>query len=229
MPMTAMILAAGRGERMRPLTDETPKPLLQVAGKPLIVYHIEALVAAGIRRLVINHAHLGEQIAERLGDGAGWGVEIVYSGEPEGALETGGGIFNALPLLGQEPFWVVNGDVWSDYRYTTSVLPAGSLAHLVMVANPPHHPTGDFVLDPQGRLDAVEGARLTYSGIGIYHPAFFSGCTPGAFPLAPLLRSAMAREQVSGEHYTGRWFDIGTPQRLAELDEMLRGGDAAGA
>ena len=213
---------------MRPLTDEIPKPLLQVAGKPLIVYHIEALVAAGIRRLVINHAHLGEQIVERLGDGAGWGIEIVYSAEPEGALDTGGGIFNALPLLGQEPFWVVNGDVWSNYRFTTPVLPAGSLAHLMMVENPPHHPAGDFVLNPQGRLDAVEGTRLTYSGIGIYHPAFFSGCTPGAFPLAPLLRSAMARDQVSGEQYTGHWFDIGTPQRLAELDKMLRGGDAAG-
>ncbi|MCW8906333.1 MAG: nucleotidyltransferase family protein [Sedimenticola sp.] len=225
----AMILAAGRGERMRPLTDQTPKPLLKVAGKPLIVYHLESLVEAGIRRFVINHAHLGEQIVDYLGDGSRWRVEIRYSAEPEGALETGGGIFNALPLLGPEPFWVVNGDIWTDYRFRLPVLPAGSLAHLVLVNNPPHHPDGDFLLRPGGRVDDADGERLTYSGIGIYHPALFDGCSGGAFPLAPLLRDAMQRGEVSGEHHAGRWFDIGTPQRLAELDILLRSGDAAGA
>jgi len=225
----AMILAAGRGERMRPLTDETPKPLLEVAGKPLIVYHLEALVAAGIRRFVINHAHLGAQIVSYLGDGVRWGVEIRYSAEPEGALETGGGIFNALPLLGPDPFWVVNGDTWTDYRFSVPALSAGSLAHLVLVDNPPHHPDGDFLLRPGGRVEDADGERLTYSGIGVYHPALFAGCSGGAFPLAPLLRSAMGRGEVTGERHAGRWFDIGTPQRLAELDSLLRSGDVKGA
>jgi MurNAc alpha-1-phosphate uridylyltransferase len=216
-----MILAAGRGERMRPLTDRTPKPLLQVAGKPLIQYHVEALARAGVRRMVINHAHLGEQIVDFLGDGGAWGVSIGYSAEPAGALETGGGIFRALPLLGAAPFWVVNGDIWTDYPFTPPRLAADALAHLVLVDNPAHHPRGDFVLADSGRLYADAGVRLTYSGIGLYRPELFAGCAGGAFPLAPLLRQAMAAGRVSGEYFAGRWLDIGTPERLRELDAQL--------
>ncbi len=218
--MRAMILAAGRGERMRPLTDTLPKPLLPVAGKPLIVHHIERLAAAGIRHLVINHAHLGEMIETRLGDGSEWGVEIRYSSE-ETALETGGGIFRALPLLGEAPFLVVNGDVWCDVDFSRLQLPAGRLAHLVLVSNPTHHPRGDFLLRGERVVDA-DGDRLTYSGIGVYHPLLFAGCRPGAFPLAPLLRSAMADGRVSGMQHRGVWIDVGTPERLAELDARLR-------
>lgn len=207
---------------MRPLTDHTPKPLLEVGGKPLIVYHIEALRAAGIRRLVINHAHLGEQIEWALGDGARWGVSICYSAEPPGALETGGGIYRALPLLGEAPFIVVNGDVWSDYAFERLALPAGKLAHLLLVDNPLHHPAGDFALGDGAVVDAAVDC-LTYSGIGVYAPAFFANCTAGAFALAPLLRQAMAQGQVSGEYFSGHWSDIGTPQRLAELEQWLRG------
>jgi N-acetyl-alpha-D-muramate 1-phosphate uridylyltransferase len=219
--MKAMILAAGRGERMRPLTDTLPKPLLPVAGKPLIVHHIERLAQAGIRQLVINHAHLGEMIETRLGDGSAWGVEIRYSAE-ETALETGGGIFHALPLLGEAPFLVVNGDVWCDVDLRRLKLPSGMLAHLVLVPNPPHHPRGDFVLQGEQVVDA-EGGRLTFSGIAIYHPQLFSACQAGAFPLAPLLRKAMAQGSVSGICYRGQWVDVGTPERLHGLDEQLRG------
>ncbi|WP_260293662.1 N-acetylmuramate alpha-1-phosphate uridylyltransferase MurU [Sedimenticola hydrogenitrophicus] len=219
--MHAMILAAGRGERMRPLTDSTPKPLLRVAGKPLIQYHVEALARAGVRQLVVNHAHLGGQIVDFLGDGGTWGVSISYSAEPAGALETGGGIFRALPLLGDGPFWVVNGDIWTDYPFTPPRLAADTLAHLVMVDNPPHHPGGDFVLADSGRLSADAGVRLTYSGIGLYRPELFAGCAGGAFPLAPLLRQAMADGRVNGEYFAGRWLDIGTPERLGELDAQL--------
>lgn len=219
--MKAMILAAGRGERMRPLTDHTPKPLLEAGGKALIEYHIEALSHAGVAGLVINYAHLGEQLVERLGDGREYGVRIQYSPEPPGALETGGGIKNALPLLGGEAFWVVNGDIWTDYTYVASVLPNGSLAHLVLVDNPEHHPRGDFCLS-DGRVTEQDGQRLTYSGIGIYHPDFFANTPDGAFPLAPLLRTAMARGQVSGEYHAGRWMDIGTPERLGLLDRQLQ-------
>ena len=218
--MRAMILAAGRGERMRPLTDHTPKPLLQVGGKALIEHHIEALAQAGIRRLVINHAHLGQQIEQVLGDGARWGVAIVYSPEPPGALETGGGIFSALSLLGSEPFIVVNADIWTDYAYGQLPRQLTGLAHLVLVDNPPQNPEGDFVL----RGDTVTGAgqpRLTFSGVGVYRPELFSDCQSGRFPLAPLLRKAMALGQVTGEHYRGLWFDIGTPKRLADVDRML--------
>ncbi len=225
-PAVAMILAAGRGERMRPLTDSTPKPLLPVADKPLIEYHLDALVRAGVRRVVINHAHLGEQIVQRLGSGTSWGVDIVYSPEPPGALETGGGIHNALPLLGEEPFWVVNGDVWSDYPFSPPALRDDDLAHLVMVVNPPHNPQGDFLLDSHGRLHEGESDLLTFSGIGIYRPALFRECQPGAFPLAPLLRKAMRTGRVSGERYEGAWLDIGTPQRLQELDQAIRRGHA---
>lgn len=220
--MKAMILAAGRGERMRPLTDHTPKPLLRAGGKPLIVHHIERLAAAGLRDIVINHAHLGERIEAALGDGADLGVRIRYS--PEGkALETGGGIFRALPLLGPDPFLVVNGDVWTDVDFFALTIAPGDLAHLVLVDNPPHHPQGDFTLCERrvlaGGIDGLP--RLTFSGIGLYHPELFAGCAPGAFPLAPLLRSAMARGLVSGTHHRGAWIDIGTPERLAELDRAL--------
>ncbi len=211
---------------MRPLTDTTPKPLLQVAGKPLIQYHIEALVKAGVQQLVVNHAHLGEQIVDFLGTGKRWGIVIHYSAEPPGALETGGGIHQALPLLGSEPFWVVNGDVWTDYRFAPVLLPTKSLAHLVMVDNPQQHPAGDFMLHDNGRLSAGEGERFTYSGIGLYRPELFSGCQAGLFPLAPLLREAMSRGQISGEHFAGRWMDIGTPERLAALDTEFRGSNA---
>ncbi|RDH89033.1 MAG: mannose-1-phosphate guanylyltransferase [endosymbiont of Seepiophila jonesi] len=219
--MKTMILAAGRGERMRPLTDHTPKPLLPVAGKPLIEYHIEALAGAGIRELVINHAHLGKQIEVALGDGSRWGVTIHYSAESP-ALETGGGIFRALPLLGEAPFLVVNGDVWCEIDYAGLVLPSGRLAHLVMVPNPSHHPAGDFSLEGDTLVDAGSG-RLTFSGIGLYAPALFAGCDSAAFPLGPLLRSAMAAGEVSGEAFLGRWSDVGTPQRLAALEQSLSG------
>ncbi len=221
--MKAMILAAGRGERMRPLTDHTPKPLLPAGGKPLIVHHIERLAAAGLRDIVINHAHLGEQIETALGNGAGLGVNIAYSPEGEGrALETGGGIYKALTLLGPDPFLVINADIWTDLDFANLTLAPGDLAHLVLVDNPPHHPKGDFVLS-HGRVLTNGDSRLTFSGIGVYHPALFAGCTPGAFPLAPLLRSAMTRGLVGGSHHRGMWIDIGTPQRLADLDRMLSG------
>jgi MurNAc alpha-1-phosphate uridylyltransferase len=222
-PHTAMLLAAGRGERMRPLTDHTPKPLLEVGGRPLIVWHIERLAAAGFGELVINHAHLGARIEQVLGDGSRWGVRIRYSAEGEGrALETGGGIFRALPLLGAAPFLVVNADVWTDLDFAALALPDGMLAHLVLVDNPPHHPAGDFHLAGERVLAAGE-PRLTFSGVGVYRPALFDGCAPGAFALAPLLRAAMARGAVSGQHHRGRWIDVGTPARLAELDATLAG------
>jgi N-acetyl-alpha-D-muramate 1-phosphate uridylyltransferase len=225
--MHAMILAAGRGERMRPLTDTRPKPLLPAGGKPLIQYHIERLAAAGIRDLVINHAHLGHQIEAVLGDGAALGVSIRYSPEGEGrALETGGGIFKALSLLGPDPFLVVNGDIWTDIEFGELRLANGDLAHLVLVDNPPHHPRGDFVLSG-GRVQNGGPERLTFSGVGLYHPDLFAGCTPGAFPLAPLLRRAMGEDRVSGQRHDGHWCDIGTPQRLTELDRWL--GEDAGS
>ncbi len=217
--MKAMILAAGRGERMRPLTDHTPKPLLEVGGKALIEHLIEALASAGFRELVINTAHLGAQLPARLGDGGRYGVAIEWSPEPEEALETGGGIMQALPRLG-ERFVVVNGDIWTDYPFVRLRQAPAALAHLVLVDNPLHHAHGDFALN--GGQVAVEGrARLTFSGIGVYHRDLFRGCNPGKFPLAPLLRTAMAEHQVSGEHYRGRWVDIGTPERLHELDRAL--------
>ena len=217
--MKAMILAAGRGERLRPLTDHTPKPLLQAAGKALIVYQIEALAQAGVHDIIINHAHLGEQIEQQLGSGARWGVTIHYSPESD-ALETGGGIFNALPLLGDEPFLVVNGDIWTDYDYSQLQLAEGDLAHLVLVKNPPHNPKGDFVLQ-SGQVVETEAARYTFSGIGLYHPALFTGCSAGAFPLAPLLRQAIGCGSVSGEFFNGNWIDVGTVQRLNQLSQML--------
>lgn len=217
-----MILAAGRGERMRPLTDTTPKPLLKAAGKALIEYHIERLAAAGFAELVINHAHLGAQIEAALGDGSRWGLSIRYS--PEGqALETGGGIFRALPLLGTEPFLVINGDIWSDYNLAAlPKLRPNDLAHLLLVENPQHNPAGDFRLQ-QGRvLNQKAPDALTFSGIGLYRPELFDGCTQGAFALAPLLRKAMDQGRVSGELYQGTWLDIGTPERLGQLEQILK-------
>lgn len=221
-----MILAAGRGERMRPLTDHTPKPLLPVAGKPLIVWHLERLARAGVRDIVINHAHLGDQIEALLGDGAAWGLRIQYSAEPHGALETAGGIANALPLLGNDPFLVVNGDIFCDWDFAQAGAIGINMAHLVLVDNPPHHPGGDFTL-AAGKVGAGETASstpcLTFSGIGIYHPALFAGLSRGQpAKLAPLLRSAIAAGQISGAHHTGRWVDVGTPERLAALDTALR-------
>lgn len=208
---------------MRPLTDAAPKPLLQAAAKALIEYPIAALAAAGITELVVNYAYLGEQIVARLGDGRRYGVSIRYSAEPAGALETGGGIRQALPLLGDEPFLVVNSDIWTDYTYTNMALGAGDLAHLVLVDNPAHHPDGDFSLR-DGRVGDRPSARLTFSGIGIYHPMLFDGAPDGPFPLVTLLRKAISSGLAGGEHYTGQWMDIGTPQRLAELDRRLRQG-----
>ena len=216
---------------MRPLTDFTPKPLLQVGGKPLIAWHLERLAGAGLREVVINHAHLGAQIETALGDGARWGLSIRYSPEPEGALETAGGIASALPLLGEdEPFLVINGDIWCDWdlRRATAALGHGDLAHLVLVPNPPQHPQGDFSL--RGRevgaditAPAAGAPVFTFSGIGIYSPQLFAAMERGQpAKLAPLLRAAMGGRRVSGELHGGRWVDVGTPQRLAELDQELR-------
>lgn len=226
-----MILAAGRGERMRPLTDHTPKPLLPAGGKPLIVWHLERLGKAGLREVVINHAHLGARIEEALGDGARWGVSIRYSPEPEGALETAGGIANALPLLGTaEPFLVINGDIHCDWDVAraNTALNSDDLAHLVLVTNPEHHAKGDFLLNGKrvsGDVDSAAGRgeiARTFSGIGIYHPRLFADIAPGrSAKLAPLLRGAMAADKVSGELHAGRWVDVGTPQRLAALDNEL--------
>ncbi|WP_303904867.1 N-acetylmuramate alpha-1-phosphate uridylyltransferase MurU [Thiohalomonas denitrificans] len=216
--MKAMILAAGRGERMRPLTDTNPKPLLRAGGMALIEYQLKALACAGIKELVINHAHLGSHIEAALGDGSDYGIAITYSPEAT-ALETGGGILQALPQLTPGPFIVVNGDVWTDYPFERLPPEPEGLAHLVLVDNPGHHCEGDFAL--HGSRVMAEGARLTFSGIGVYRPELFEGCEPGAFPLGPLLRRAIGAGRVTGEHYRGRWMDIGTPERLAELDRIL--------
>jgi MurNAc alpha-1-phosphate uridylyltransferase len=218
--MKAMILAAGRGERMRPLTDHTPKPLLKVGGKPLIAWHLKRLAAAGFQDIVINHAHLGEQIESALGDGSQWGVRIQYSPEKI-ALETAGGIANAMPLLGNAPFLVVNGDVYTDIDFGTLKLVPPNLAHLVMVNNPPQHAAGDFALS-SGKLSADGTEKLTFSGIGIYQPSLFASIVRGdAAKLAPLLKAAMAQGLVSGSHHRGAWHDIGTPERLQALDSQL--------
>ncbi|MGA7595488.1 MAG: nucleotidyltransferase family protein [Gallionella sp.] len=224
--MKAMLLAAGRGERMRPLTDLTPKPLLEVAGKPLIVWHIEKLVKAGISELVINHAHLGVQIEQALGDGSRFCARIRYSPEAH-ALETAGGIANALPMLADGPFAVVNSDIFCDYdfaglhQHAAALKPGGDTAHLVLVNNPAHNPSGDFLLQ-NGRIAKRNGLRLTFSGIGIYQPTLFAGIPRGSTaPLAPLLRAQVALGKVSGEHHAGLWVDVGTPQRLAELDRQV--------
>jgi N-acetyl-alpha-D-muramate 1-phosphate uridylyltransferase len=223
--MKAMILAAGRGERMRPLTDTTPKALLIVGGKPLIVWHLERLKRAGVTDIVVNHAHLGSLIEETLGNGGKLGVSIQYSRENP-ALETAGGIANALPLLGNEPFILVNADVFTNYDFAALRRLAesgkeGAAAHLVLVSNPEHNPKGDFFL-LDGQVTPERGERLTYSGMGVYSPALFREIRRGdKAPLAPLLRAATVASTVTGEHYRGRWVDVGTPQRLKDLNEEI--------
>ena len=219
--MKAMILAAGKGERMRPLTLTTPKPLVRAGGVPLIEYHLQALAAAGFTEVVINHAWLGQQIEDYLGDGSRYGLSIQYSPEGE-PLETGGGIFRALPLLGDEAFVVVNGDIWTDYDFRALRQPIAGLAHLVLADNPAHHPNGDFILvDGQVRDADADAQTLTYSGIAVLHPQLFEGCSAGAFKLAPLFRKAMADGQVTGECLEGQWVDVGTYERLAEAEALI--------
>jgi len=222
--MKVMILAAGRGERLRPLTDHTPKPLLKAGKYRLIEYTIQSLVKAGLIDIIINYAHLGQQFPEILGDGHLYGANISYSPEPDGGLETAGGIINALPLLGDEPFLVVNGDIWTDYPFKQLTqqqsLPTGFLAHLVMTANPDHNPDGDFSVD-NGLIKQQEGNRYTFSGIGIYDPDFFEGYQVQRLRLRPLLDAAMDKQKVSGELYTGGWSDIGTFERLQQLEQQL--------
>lgn len=214
----AMILAAGRGERLRPMTDTTPKPMLPVRGQPLIERHVIALTRAGIKRIVINLAWLGSRISEYLGDGARYGVSIVYSEERPRALETAGGIFRALPLLAPGPFAVVNGDVYTDFPFESLRIAADQDAHLVLVRNPKQHPAGDFGLD-EGLALAAAASKYTFSGIAVYRSTFFAGCTDGVFPLKPLLLRSMAAKRCSAELYTGVWEDIGTPQRLRALND----------
>lgn len=228
--MKAMILAAGRGERMRPLTDHTPKPLLKVGGKPLIVWHLERLAKAGFKEIVINHAHLGEQIETALGNGSQWDLSICYSPE-QIALETAGGIVKALPLLGNEPFLVVNGDTFTEVDFAQLKLNPNNLAHLVLVDNPPQHPNGDFAIEIHenkandikiGVLQNKGSHMLTFSGIGVYHPDLFAGVVQGGpIKLAPLLRLAISEGKATGEYYQGVWHDIGTPERLINLENSL--------
>lgn len=217
-----MILAAGRGERMRPLTDGAPKPMLKLGSRTLIERHLRALADAGVGEVVVNLSWLGDMIREALGDGSRWGVTIHYSEEGPVPLETGGGIFQALPLLGPAAFIVVNGDILSDFPFATLRLPADATAHLVLVDNPSHHPRGDFGLD-HGRV-AEQGERMyTFSGIAVYRPEFFAGCSAGRFPLVPLFKRAITARVLSGELYAGKWSDVGTPERFAELEHEFAG------
>lgn len=234
--MKALIFAAGLGERMRPLTETTPKPLLRAGGKPLIAWHLEKLAALGVREVVVNTSWLAEQFPRTLGDGAHWGLRLHYAYEGATPLETGGGMHHALPLLagtGDAPFLAINGDIWSDYDFAQLPRAPAGAAHLVLVDNPPQHPQGDFVLRADGGLAANGAAALTFAGIGVYRPSLFAdwraavGTVPGVdavpprFRLAPLLRAAIARGAATGEHHRGRWTDVGTPQRLAQLDAAL--------
>jgi MurNAc alpha-1-phosphate uridylyltransferase len=231
--MKALIFAAGKGERMRPLTDSTPKPLLIAGGKPLIAWHIEKLAALGITDIVINTAWLADRFAPALGDGSQWGVRLHYSFEGHEPLETGGGMLKALTFLGAAPFLAINGDIWTDYDFAHLPSEPAGLAHLVLVDNPPQHPRGDFSLSEDGRMHSAGEPRLTFAGIGIYRPELLDswhaiiGSASGAnefpprFKLAPLLSAAMARGLISGEHHRGRWTDVGTPERLATLDASL--------
>lgn len=229
--MKAMILAAGFGTRMRPLTDNTPKPMLQVAGMPLIEYHVRNCVRAGITEIVINHAYLGEQIEKYLGDGKQFGCTINYSREGE-PLDTGGGIFRALPLLGEQPFIAMNADVWTDYPLKNLLAIAREnsreknsvLAHLVMTDNPPQHPHGDFYLREGLIAETGDGDKLTWTGLRVINPALFNGCSDGTFSIVPLLKDAMKKSLVSGEYFGGRWFDIGTPERLREINALVADG-----
>ena len=218
--MKAMVLAAGRGERMRPLSDKRPKPLLRAGGKPLLQWTIESLSENGFNELVVNTAWLGDQIEAWLGAGGQFGVQVCYSHEPDGALGTGGGIHRALPLLGDEPFLAVNGDIWTDYPFAALRRLTSSHAHLVLIDNPPQHPDGDFELN-NGLIENGTNARFTFTGIGVYHPELFAACEPGEFPLAPLLREAAENQTVSGEHFDGHWMDVGTPERLNHLEQHL--------
>lgn len=233
--MKALILAAGLGERMRPLTDTRPKPLLKAGGKRLVEWHLEKLAAIGVREVVLNTSWLAGQFPAALGDGARWGLHLHYLYEGTTPLETGGGMWNALERLGDAPFLAVNGDIWTDYDFARLPREPHGEAHLVLVDNPPQHPQGDFVLHDDGRVAAEDGARrLTFAGIGLYRPALFDdwraviGDAPGTeavpprFKLAPLLRAAMGRDAVTGEHHPGRWTDVGTPARLQQLDDALR-------
>jgi N-acetyl-alpha-D-muramate 1-phosphate uridylyltransferase len=215
-----MLLAAGRGERLRPITDTLAKPLVEIAGRPLIGYHLAALARAGIREVVINVSWLGEQLRAALGNGAAYRVSITWSDEGPVAYETGGGIFKVLPLLGPEAFLVVNADIWTDIDFGALRIEADAWAHLVLVPNPVHHPRGDFGLE-RDRVIAADTDRLTYSGVGLYRPEFFAGCEPGRFPLLPLLNRAIAAGRVRGQLHRGQWSDIGTPERLAELAQAF--------
>lgn len=229
----ALIFAAGLGERMRPLTEHTPKPLLPVGGKPLIVWHLEKLAAVGVNYVAINTSHLAGQFPETLGDGSRWGLRIRYVYEGATPLETGGGLLNALPMLGPEPLLTISGDVWCDADLATLPTEPVGLAHLLMVDNPAHHPGGDFRLDAQGLLHAGGESRLTYSGIGVFRRELLDGwreavgdalgaeAKPPRFKLRPLLEAAMARNALTGTLHRGRWTDVGTPQRLAQLDAEL--------
>lgn len=215
----AMILAAGSGQRLGKLGLTTPKALLEVAGKPLIVYHLERLAVAGISKVVINLAHLGDQIRQLLGNGARYGVEIIYSPEEPGGYETGGGIFHALPLLGNDPFIVMNADIWTDFPLNLLPTAIQGLAHIVLVDNPPHNSQGDFSLLDSGIV--TDEKQLTFSGIGVYKPQLFANCQEGRFRLGPILHSKLNTGEISGQYYQGRWFDIGTPERLAYVQERV--------
>jgi MurNAc alpha-1-phosphate uridylyltransferase len=221
--MRAMILAAGRGDRLRPFTDERPKPLMDVGGKPLIEYHVERLAAAGFREVVINQGHRGDQLPAALGDGSRWDIHIIWSDEQPAALETGGGIFQALPHLGGGPFAVINGDLWTDYPFARLRAVKCDWAHLVLVPNPPQHAAGDFAL-AGARVREQGGDRHTFSGIAVYHPRLFADCSAGKFSVVPLLRAAMRDHVVTGELYRGAWDDIGTVERLEGLRRSLSSG-----
>jgi MurNAc alpha-1-phosphate uridylyltransferase len=218
--MKAMLLAAGRGERMRPLTDAVPKPLLQAGGRCLIEYQLERLHLAGIREVVINLSYRGQQIRDHLGDGRRYSLNITYSDEGDAPQETAGAIIHALPLLGTKPFIVINSDIWSDYPLAQLAAQPDSRAHLVMVNNPGHHSKGDFAL-VGGRLNMQSDPKLTYSGIGVYTAELFRNYAPGKRPLREVLLPAIAAGIVSGEHYQGKWLDIGTPERLEYLRQQL--------
>lgn len=217
--MRALIFAAGKGERMRPLTNDTPKALLEVRGRPLIAWQLLALARAGVEHVVINTARLGERFTALLGDGSAFGLSLKYSHEGDEPLETGGGMLRALPLLGAQPFIAVNADIHCDYDYARLPAEPAGLAHLVLVDNPPQHPAGDFVLE-RGLCRDQDGPRLTFAGIGVYRPQLLADHPPGRFPLAPILRAAMQRDEVSGEHHRGRWIDVGTPERLAQAQSL---------
>ena len=218
--MKAMLLAAGRGERMRPLTDTLPKPLVPVGGRPLIAWHLAAFARAGIPEVVINLSWLGELLRAALGEGREYGVSITYSEEGPVPLETGGGIFRAVPLLGPGPFLVVNADIWTDIDFGHLALEPDAHAHLVLIPNPPHHPRGDFGLDGDLVVNR-DTDRFTYSGVGVYRPEFFGGCTAERFPLLPLLNRAIAERRARGHVHRGDWCDVGTAERLAKLKARL--------